>query len=1417
PFLLGANDQAENLHISQKLYGREQELQQLLVTYERASTGPTELLLVAGYSGIGKSVLINEIHKPVISQRGAFISGKFDQYTRNLPYTAISQAFQSMIAQILREDDTQRETWHKAIMKAVGANGQLLIDLIPELESLIGPQPLVPPLGPTETQNRFNLLFRAFVGVFAKPEHPLALFLDDLQWVDIASLKLIFHLLTDDSCRNLLLIGAYRNNEVTDAHALMVTVDELQQAEVPIQTITLQPLDHTSVQQLLTDTLVCTQEAVTPLAKLVHTKTGGNPFFINQFLRALYEGRLLNFNISMRQWQWDVDQIQAAPFTDNVVDLMTTKISRLSISAQQVLTRAACIGNRFDLNILALVQQSSMSAVINDLGEAISEGLVIPGNASYLLTQHDTAYTRELTLTHDYHEQITFAFLHDRVQQAAYSLIPDEQKSQTHLMIGRQIRNSTPPEAIEEHVFAIISQLNRGITLITDQAEQIDLARLNMIGGHRAKVSNAYESAAEFFALTIKLLGDVGWEQHYELMFEAHRNLAESYYLCGRIDIAETLFATTLQKAQTISQQSEIYILRMALYTSLGRYSEGIALGLESLKPFGLSFPETTEERIAAINTAMQSAMVNLGDRPIESLLDIPPLENPEQQMLMRLFMAIIPMAYSADSNLFVLITVEMVNISLRYGNTDSSAYAYAICGMILASVVNDYTKAHGFGKMAIQLNERIVNADLRGRIRHIFASFIMHWQDHIRDTIPYLREAYLNCLSVGDLLYAGFAGWMLVMNQFYYGNDLGTVMKELKKTLDFVNQTNNETVSTVLTVLRETITSLQMSDHNALNNETQYALKRMEEFNLTSGLNMVQICMLQTHVIYGRYREAQEVAELAQQTVAINATVYCATELPFYHLIALTALYEETPVEARPQVMATIEQHYKQMQHWAVVCPANFVAKEALMAAEIARIRGEHMHVVEQYDRAIEAAQLGGFTHIEALASELAAHFHMARGYRRISKIYLTEAYNCYGRWGATAKANMLLEKFPDMLTPATVMPNRRGQTTSRTSSTTFDTTAVPINGGDLLDLMAVIKAAQAISSEIVLERLLKQLMKLAVENAGAQKGVLVLEEQGRLQIEALITVDPDMVQVGVAQPLEGSSSNSNTICRSVVQYVVHHKETLVLREAMQDLRFAEDPYIIRQKPRSVLCMPLSHQGQMIGVLYLENNLASDAFTPARLDLLRMLAAQAVIALENAKLYAQIQQQNQSLETNIALRTAELREINDRLQHELAERQRIEAERTILQEEVIRGQAATLAELSTPLIPITDRIMVMPLIGTMDSQRAQQVLSTVLQGAAERRAEVVIMDITGIPVVDTAVANSLVHAAQSLRLLGAKIIITGIRPEVAQTLVGLGIDLSLLTTLATLQMGIINALRQSGELALTPTSRTKLTLHGRH
>ncbi|MDJ0556870.1 MAG: AAA family ATPase [Microcoleaceae cyanobacterium MO_207.B10] len=1221
PFPLARRDLSNRFQIPQKLYGREGEIAMLLEAFERvAETGKVELMLVAGYSGIGKSSLVQELYKPITARRGYFISGKFDQFQRNIPYSAIVASFRGLVGQLLAETETHLQVWREKLLKALDNNGQVIIDVIPEVELIIGKQAPVAVLGPTEAQNRFHLVFANFINVFCDREHPLTLFLDDLQWADLATVKLVERLLNEDETQHLLLLGAYRDNEVSASHPLAIALEKLQQNNSAIDQITLQPLPTEQIAYLIGDTLQQNPETVGDLAKLVWQKTEGNPFFVNEFLQALHDEQLLQFDRHARSWQWDMGTLEKAGFTDNVVELMVGKLQKLPISNQEILSLAACCGAEFSLQLLTWNSQKSPQETFDLLKIALDRGLI------FALSEPDQNLLIQF-----------FKFGHDRIQQAAYSLISDRQKKEFNLKIGRLLLENLSPQERNERIFEIVDRLNGTGTLITDDSELLELVKLNLLAGKKAKDANAYVTAREYLVFGMESLTEDSWSTQYDLAFALYKERGLVEYLNGNLDDSEELLNYTLSQAVSALDQAEVYKMLIVQYTMMAKYSDAIESGRQALALLGVDLPKT--ELKNAFDIEVELAQESLANRNIESLLYEPEIASAEQRMILDLLVSIDPPAYFFDQELYAVIVLKMANLSLTYGNSSESAKGYVTYGIILGSVLGDYQSGYEFGQLAVKLCDRFNSQIQKCPACLVLAGHLNHWVKHIKYAKEIFDDSYHAGLASGELRHCGYALEHQLRYLFYQGVNLQEIIELLPKYLHFLQNTKNQWASdgtlgfqlALLNLLGMTRGKLDF--HNDDINEAQY-LEDCHAHNSFAWLCTFNIFKSQVLYLYDEYELALAAILEAGKYIDFVLGHFQGSEHNFHYSLVIASLYPEATGETKEQYWQQLESNQKRMKIWADNSPDNFLHKYLLIAAEMARGSGEHLEAMDLYDRAIDSARKNKFIQNEALANELAAKFWLARGKEEFAKIYLNNARYCYQIWGAKRKVEELEAKYSqllrsrwqslssaDMLRQQEVnsVSSKESSTAIPSSSITFNTLATSDSTDtEIFDLATTIKSTNAISREIVLDKLLASLMDIIVENAGAGRGILILPRGDGLFVEATKEADLEEISVLQSLPLDGFEKLSEKI----VRYVARTRETVVLNDASTEGNFTDDPYIQRYQCQSIACTPLINQNKLQGIVYLENNLSAGAFTQERLALLRTLAAQGAISLENARLY---------------------------------------------------------------------------------------------------------------------------------------------------------------------------------------------------
>ncbi|MBD2628649.1 AAA family ATPase [Trichormus variabilis] len=1213
-FVIANQDISDKFQLPQKLYGREREINSLITAFERV-TFQNEMILIAGYSGIGKTALVQEIYKPITQKRGYFISGKFDQYQRNIPYSAVVIAFQALVKQLLTEREEKLKEWREKLLAALGINGQIIIEVIPEVELIIGKQPTVIELGLTETQNRFNLVFQNFIKVFTKPEHPLAIFLDDLQWADGASLKLM-QLLMSAGSPGLFLIGAYRDNEVSAVHPLMLTLEEIGKTGVIINRIFLSPLNLDTVTEIIADTLRNQPENVRNLAKLVQIKTEGNPFFINEFLKSLATEQLLKFDIRSLSWQWDLKQIQQRNFTDNVVELMAGKIKNLPENTQELLKFSACIGNQFDIINLALLTKQSFREIVDNLQPAINYNLIV---------SFDSNEEIELALLNPESNQYPlpeYKFTHDRIQQATYSLISEAEKPIIHQKIGKILLQNSFNEQQEDKIFDIVNQLNFTLSLLVNQSEKNELVKLNLKAGKKAKASVAYQSALTYLQIGIQLLGDDRWQKQYELSLSLYQEAVESAYFNSNFILMDQLINEALLQVKNVLDQVKFYEIKILAYIAQYNLNEANNQGLAVIKLLGIKLPKKLN-KLNIFWEFLQTKLIT-ANKSISSLEHLPQMSDIHAQTVMGISSTIISTSYSTDLLVFLLMVFQQVRLSIKLGNTAQSAFAYSCYGLFLCGLIEDIEGGFQFGQLALKLLSQIQYQKVTARTKMIVELFIRPWKDSIKEILPSIKEVYHIGLENGDIEYAVYSAYFYCSYAFFGGLSLTVLAEEMNFYTQQMIKMKQERVIDGQKLYHQIVLNLLDKQKNPC---TLIGSVYNEELNLPiiknqndhHALANYYVNKLMLFYLFGEIEKALTNGRFAQEHLEGITSSYTITYFYFYDALACLAYLTYSPLSEHKKLINKVLAYHKKMKKWAHYAPINYLHKYLLVEAELCRIQGKNSQAIDYYDQAISLSKENEYIHEAALAYELAAKFYLCQGKELTAKAYMQEARYCYQMWGAEAKVKHLEKNYAQLLTTIT---GRIKDIKTATNITTTDSAAT-------LDIATVMKATQAISGEIMLDKLLSSLMKILIENVGAQTGYLILFYQEKLLIEAEGSINSEDVTFLQSLPV----SNCKILSEAIVNYVARTKETVVLNDATRAGNFTSDHYIQTVKPKSILCVPLINQSKLISIVYLENNLTTGAFTSERVEVLNLLSAQAAISIENARLYNEMAKLNQAYE----------------------------------------------------------------------------------------------------------------------------------------------------------------------------------------
>lgn len=1191
-FELGKKEIKSRLVIAQKLYGREEETKQLISIFDRVcQEGTGELTLVAGPPGIGKSAFIQEIYKPLSRQKGYFIRGKFDLLQRNISYFAFIQAFKELMNNVLTESEEHLAILKQEILEAVGPNGQVLIRLIPEVEHIIGKQPDVPELQPQESQNRFNFVFHRFIKVFAKKEHPMVIFIDDLQWSDQASLNLMEKLLFETPY--LFFVGAYRDNEVSGHHPLLITIEALQKEAVPITMIKLEALKEFDVDALVEDSLG--QSDVGDLASIVYSKTRGNPFFINEFLKSIYQEGLL-FVSEKGIWQWDSKALRDKAITSNVVDLLIAKIQKLPKETQEILALCSCLGGKFDLKSIGIVSEKEPSKVAELLWPAVQSELVLTIGSSY----KQAAMIEEGQV--ESFQAIEYKFLHDRVQEAAYHLISVPERKLVHLKIGQLLLEKSRES--KERLFEVLGHLNYSIDLIHDEKEKAQLAELNEEAGKLARSSSAYVAALSYFEAARSLLPENTWKDNYTFTFQVYRDVAESLYLVGQVNEAEINLKELVNKADNLLDKAEVYSIMVVQLTNIGQYAEAVTAGLDGLKLLGVTLPNPTIPNLLIAVLGLKFRIALFVSR--DTLDNLPPMTDPIYLKMTRLMYLMAAPTFIYKPELHIIMGIKMANISIDHGYTQGTVLGFLCYLLITVAKLNDYKEGDYLAGLMRKYSEKAGHVD--NYTYFCLAAFYDHWNMPYKDSLVDFHRSIKACIEEGDLNFLKYNSAAILSNYHNMGVHLSEVRKASEEAMQmFKNDYGFYDSFLLMHYLADCLITGAPIEENKV--------KEYLDVVLANPFGKTSYC-----ISYAKLAEAHFVMEDYTKALdySLKGDVFKDSGLGFSSIIDMEFLFGLALAACLPNQSGMTKLIHSirlklicwKFKGFAAKCPVNHLHKYLFLCAEIAALKNDYKLATDLYDKSIEQARDKEFNHHAGMACERAAQFYERAGKDKLNKIYLQDAYYYYTLWGATLKTNAMDEKY------AAWLKSQSKDGSSVSLSHTARTTSTTLGSSRSLDFLSILKANRAISSEIVLNQLLKKMMKILMENAGGQRGVLLLEKEGSLWVEAESFIDEEEVKLP-EQPV----SERKDLPLSIFAYVFRTSDPVILSSAAYG-QFINDPYLVENQPKSLICSPVIQKNRVIGMLYLENNSMEGAFTKERIEVLSFLSAQASISLENARLY---------------------------------------------------------------------------------------------------------------------------------------------------------------------------------------------------
>ncbi|MFC4258025.1 diguanylate cyclase [Marinobacter lacisalsi] len=1202
-FQLGTRDVPDHFRIPQKLYGREKEVGQLLQAFE-AAYDQVSLALVAGRSGIGKSSLINELHKPVTARRGYFIVGKFDLVHRDIPYSGLAVALRDLVQQILTESNERLAEWKLKLEQALGPNGALMTEMLPELKLIMGEQPSVAAVAPMESEQRFRLTLFNFIRVFSCADHPLVLVLDDLQWADSSTMRLADLLVDQVEGDRLMVVGAYRDNEITPDHPLIQTLQQMQGTDVFLTHITLKPLEIPDICRLLADTLLSTSSEVEPLARVIHQKTEGNPFFVEEFLKDQHVRGHIKADPDTGKWVWDIAQLTQQQMTDNVAGLMTRKLDRLPEESLRLLRLASCAGNQFSLSVLSMIAEMSPAKVAKALRIPVEEGLITPISDTYQLTelQQDTDPGR---LT------VRFAFNHDRIQETAYNLVDQDTRQAAHLEIGRQLLRNLNAVERKEGLFAIVTHLNLAVNLITDDQEKRELCRLNLEAGHRARQAASYPIAYSHFQRAILLLGDQPWDNDYALALSAFSAAAEAAAFVGDQRALKTFLASGLTNARDLLSRVAFHEIEIGHLITQGELPKAIDTALPLLKELGHPYPRHPRKWYVTMRfLRLRSQLKSMN---LDTIKEIPDMTSPEHRAAMRIGASIGSASMFAEPLLMPLMCINGAEIALRHGHTPETTTTFSILGMMFAQLMNEPDTGIALGRLSLELSERFNSR--RGRAHHLYGSLIQHWKEPVQNTYDNLRLAARYCMENGDFEYAGHASNILEDNMFSGGEELSKVEHLCRHHLAEFRALHMGALLHHHEVRLQMICNLRgQSKHPARLVGEHYDIEKMlPQHQAARDLSLVDHvtarAVLLSYLFNGDGNphgiQAAGRHELSAESGADGFFGSRATQVT-YILVSLRSSGKARTRTERRQMLARARKGIRRLEKRLKTDTYNVPNKYFLCKAELLRVQGREFDAHDAFDRAIELASEHGFPGEQALACELCGTMHMQSGRTTIAMPYLARARDLYRRWGANAKVDQLEQLYPDLA--------REQQ-----STTMAGTRAMVMQEVDMTSLM---KALRAIADEQIHSRMVEAIINIAIEFAGAQRGILALRDaDGKLRIEAEASVDADETVILQSVPLD----QCETVSQTTVNYVSRTQESVVVADALAVNSSVpgldHEEYILRERVRSILCLPIAigkgNDRALTGLLYLENNHISNCFTEARIGALEIISVAAAGRLE--------------------------------------------------------------------------------------------------------------------------------------------------------------------------------------------------------
>jgi histidine kinase len=1315
-FALRSEDRQLHFTVSEKLYGRETEVRELLESFERASVGALELVVLRGLPGIGKSVLVHEVHKPIVARRGTYAGGKFDQLAQATPLSGVTQALRGLFAQLLAESAEVLAQWQQVVLQTAGADAAAIAEVLPEALPLLGHLPAVLDLGPTQNRERFDRVLWAVVQAFASAEHPLVLFFDDLQWIDAASLRFLTGLASSPESRHILLLFALRSNEVDANHPVSLALEKIAHVGTPIREIALGPLGPDELVAMVSDSVARSPEDVRELAVSLHQKTGGNPFFVTQFLKGLVEDGLVRYEREARQWGWDMGAILRLDVLSDVAPFLSAKVGRYGAEVRGALAQASVLGATFDLETLSILTGLTPRETAKALWAPLQDGLLLPLDAGF----HYAGLTDALD-TGAAFGGIRYKFAHDRIQEACHSFIPADKAEETSLRIARTLEERLPKEQRGDRLFDIAGHFRAAGALVTEPEERRRVAALHLEAAQRAKAATAYATALSHALAGIALLDEGAWKSDYAVMYPLHRERIDCEFLAGNVERAEVAYDAVAPFAEGAIDKAEIAQLLIRICLTADRPADGLRIGRESLAEMDIELPADGVAAGAAMAEERTKIAALIGAKPIPQLIHHRHMDDPAMETRLGLLHETWTCAImTGDFQEITHTALKIVRLSLEHGHCKFSACGYVAHAAVLTAT-GDYAAAKDYGELSVDVCRQFADVFIIPKVHNTFANFTNHWVNHLRTNVKLYEESYAACRQSGDRWWGAWAvGWIRTA-QLVAGVRLDEVLATAEKYHPYI-EASGYTPLVWMSVLDRQILRCLLGRTDSPTSFTSDGVteesieKAFADMGFGFGLFLYNNYKSLAAWLVGDAALAAELSRKAESTKEHIPGLMPYPDFFLYNTLAFAARAPDALPEERAELLAGIDRNIERMTVWAGVCPENFQHRLLLMRAERARVGGFDAEAASLYEQAIESAARDGYLQNEAIANECAAKHHLAMGRERASRGYFTEAAYLYERWGAFRKVASLHEGERGAR-PTPLLPSRLGRTARI--------------GQDSLDLSTVMEAAGALSRELRQDRLLSQLLTLSMRHAGAERAFFLQQEEGRTRVAAALSVGGDLV-AAAGQPIE----QRDDLALSVVRYVERTAETLAVDDAFADPRFARDASVSRRKAKSILCLPVMRQGVIAGVLYLENGLTAAAFNESHVRLLELLAAQAAISIENAALY-------DTLEQKVAARTRELAEKNEELVQKNAEILRAQGQLVQSEKMASLGQlvAGVAHEINNPINFIAsglpslrrdvDKVAEMVPAGardaTFDKVRGRLAkLLTAIQEGAQRTAEIV-------------------------------------------------------------------------------------------